>query len=787
MIIKNFSFIDKKEKILAYILSFLTILGTLLIFYFIKKYVANLKADDGMIGIIALILFLSIPSFDILTLANGNISRSLKIIWWVKSRWGESKTLIIPHKYNDYQRLVCEGVNGYNKGLESLIHIYGRPNKGKTTTAFFVLYDIFMSNYKGILQVKQIILVDCSTGKDAILNFFQANCDRLKEFRNTIIIIDNIELLGYQFINANINFFQANEILFIIIEDISERTTQITTQILPKVKQHDFNKSILLRDDEEEKRELSNLITTEIISKNDKQKIFFYIFFSILVQKYVHIKQIVDISKINKRRIKSVIKRMRPSGLFSLLPFNKEYIYAPKSHLFEVILQLYEKNKIYNEVLSNCISNKSFAKENPWILFILKDYVALSSVNIKKRHDIFNKSLSKGLFQTLYGAICMTIRATPRKKELFLYEYAVLSYYMSCHSQAFILYDEYLKSLCTDDEKMKTIVRIIEVSHGLTTLEHMSKLKTYIEVLKGNKQYAVYGRYWEAHIKIEKGIFNINDLSAICKDLKNRKNYNDYLYIETCKRCYTDILRCHYILGQEIPNHLKSEFENFLLSINQNIYDFYYNLYIKAFNLQYTIIPSLRYGEESEENIEQIVNDAKIFYEKTISSNYSNQKARLTISVRLAELEMIDINNLHLIRRVEHFLLHASSNRVDLHTAYAETLMAKFKIVMYNFEIHSLDYLDSIYYHLNNSREIYTKYDNIYGIFRVEFLVYLSQLYIGNTPSSVIDNIKILVESHHSYCREKKLYQIIKEKYDNYQLHKTSILWIVKTYPIILQ
>lgn len=367
---------------------------------------------------------------------------------------------------------------------------------------------------------------------------------------------------------------------------------------------------------------------------------------------------------------------------------------------------------------------------------------------------------------------------------------------MGYHKQAFDLYNNYLGTL-DRDTRMKVLIRIIESSHGSSSEQVMNQLQVYINQLKNEQDYALYADYWEAHIETEKGYFDICRLNLICRRLQENISIRvntDYLYVETVKRTYTDLLRCHHILGIYPEKELEDKFISYLLSINKPLHDYYYNLYIMAFRLQYIAIPLLRFENQDSELL-KIIGEANIYYEKAINSEYMDQKTRRALTVKQAELKMMlaDADAPQAIHTVEQFLVHSQTNNVDVHEAYAETLLAKFKIID-NRNLQSSNGLIIPYYiqddinkHLLKARKIYQVYKNEYGVFRSDFITYLYKLYLASDLSSLFLQMEKFMSKFHAYQKEQFIWNNMKERYTEQRLSKMFILWCIKSYPIIMQ
>jgi len=801
MVIDKIYFITKREKRLAIVLSaiVLTLLVVLIITFFI--FAEHIKNSPLIITVI-ITLFCTLSISDIYNLVKGNLTIGHRLLRYVKFK--KSSPMVIVPAITALQNKVCEGVCNDDKGLESLVHIYGFPGKGKTTTAFFVLRGIFLSTKKSVTHVKKIIFIDCSLDRQEILSLFHLDFDKRKPyFDNAIVILDNIEQMGSYFLDVNQELFMSNKNLFILIEDSDNGKTQIQSNVLKPPKQYNFNDNVI-----EQSTDPDLWTFVDNLSKENKS-IFFTIYFTIYCQKYIKIKYVAEISETHEEQVLKLLKTIETKGRekkknvpFAIFPFNEEYVYCPDSIVLEIIPKRYKENEIYNEVLYKCIQSKYFDKEGKWLCFIQNNSTEIGKINQNERIRLFNKALTKGHFKFLYNSLNIVIKLdkaikkVSEKEQLLFYEYGVLSYYMGLHQQAFNLYQKHLKLIDDNHVKMRLLIRIIESVHGSSDNDVVLHLQTYIGILRSDPYYKLYADYWQTHIGLEKGKFDIQGLHLICSKIQEIKPAeDDFLYTETVKRCYTDLIRCHHLLGLHPDNELENEFETFLKNTNREMYEYSFNLYIKAGNLQYIDIPQSKFEDKDTKTVLEMVNDAKRYYNEAINSEYGDQKSRLALSVKQADLTIIltDTKIIQAIHIAECFLMHAQNNNARLHEAYAETILAKFKMLNNNTfqstnSLHVPHYLqEDIEKHIENARNIYEKYDNIYGVFRLDFIQLLYMLYIGTEYKDIIELMQDLIEKHSSYIKERSIYINLHERNHEKRLSKMYIQWCIRSYMIVLQ
>lgn len=793
MIIDKIYFINKKEKILAIILSalILSLLVTLLI---VLLFFAEKIKNRSLLITVTFALLCTFSINDVYSLVKGNLTIGHRLLRALKKSDNNNPIVVVPTS-TALQNMVCEGVC-HDKGLELLVHIYGFPGRGKTTTAFFILRGLFLNTKKSVTQTKEIIFIDCSLNKQKVLNLFHSDVDKAKRFDDTIVILDNIEQMGSYFLEVNRELFMSNKNLFILIEDSDNGKTRIQPNLLRPEKQYDFNDNRL-------ELGIDPQLWIYVDNLPDENKfIFFTVYLGVYYQKYMQIKHVVEISKNQEELVYKLLRNIEIQGKekkknvpFAIFPFNKEYVYCSDSSALEIIPQRYMEDEIYKKVLYACIKSNHFNKEGKWLCFIQCNSTEIERTNQNERIHLFNKALSLGHFKLLYNALEQAVRIVPEKQHLLFYEYGVLCYYMGFHSRAFNLYQNYLQVI-DKDAKMRMLIRIIESVHGSSNEEVVLQIQKYMDTLRENPYYKLYVDYWLVHIGTEKGIFDIPSLLRICSELKEMKPIeDDFLYTETIKRCYTDLIRCHHLLGLRPDDYIEKRFEVFLKNTNKEMYEYSFNLYIRAGNLQYIDIPHAKF-EDNGTKVREMVGEANSYYNNAINSEYGDEKSRLALAVKKEDLNMVlaDANIKQAIRTAEYFLMHAQNNSAKLHEAYANTILAKFKILDSNNVFYSTNTLQLAHYfkediekHIEKARNTYIQYKNIYGVFRLDFIQLMYMLYTGIEYTEILELMQELTEKHASYVKEYAVCIDLLERNQERKLTKMYIMWCIRSYMIVLQ
>jgi len=334
-------------------------------------------------------------------------------------------------------------------------------------------------------------------------------------------------------------------------------------------------------------------------------------------------------------------------------------------------------------------------------------------------------------------------------------------------------------------------LQIIKNIHGSSDFNTKEKVKLYInELLTSDNPYKIFALYWKAHIDTEKGVFNIEQFENIRRQIAQCSD--DFINIksDTLKRCYTDELRCYHILGLNPPENLISEFNQFLSSFGENYQKYYFNLYGLANRIHYIDIP------KSIFDIRNCLDKALFHYELALDSGYEEVKSLKATNVKRLELELFreDFDYPKLNKSLNNFITYAELNKIHVFMAYAYTFKAKIEILHpdiinntlgLNFDIGRTTLINNL---LSDSKKIYTEYENLYGIFRAEFLELLfGMLMSRNGNDTYLDKINILLEANISYLKERELFNEIYILNAKRQLTKNSIIQVIRCYPMILQ
>ena len=799
MIIKNSSIFSKKQRSIIVIVSFLfdvAIFAIVIISFFIG-YSSNVNTEKNNY-IVAILAAVGMVSFgDMLVIFSKR--KSIPFLIFRAFKKINDALSQIGIEINTMQLQFCEAIVG-RKSDKRLIYIHGNKNKGKSTAVLFLLKVLLLNSdsINDIPWYENITFIDCSNNKDEIINFFLMNepvLNRIKRFNNCLIILDNIECLGSIFLEENINLFSSYRSFFILIEDTHSPTPMVSKDMLEEALcVYDFNPNVI------SVRESLNLYKELIDFDSMTKNVFFALYFSTLNSYFVQKKNIRKVLSISRQQFHKSFKKIQKLKIFVSFPYNTSYCYCCKKRVLENIDKQFSEDLIYNSVLKVCIFSNLLNAENKWLCLIRSAVSTIELVEQEKRQKMFHKALYNGNYTGLYNELEIAINNNSSKRTLFLYEKAFLSFHIGNHEEAANCYTSLINLQPDINKKKELILHIIECTHGNPDQTNMHMINNMITELKvSNDFYSVCARYWEVHILSEKGIFSLDNMKTIRKNIsKYTHSCNTSLQRSILHRTFTDEIRFNHILGNDQIFSLYDEYSNFLLSCGKVRQEYYNNLYIEANYIHYiSIMNIVLYQNAPTSLLEEYVETADHYYEQALKTEYNDEKSKRATRVKQADLRMMywNFNYEETIQTINLFRVHSQINHVGVHEAYCETLLIKALILHpHNISnesgIHIPDErLKEIYLHFDNSKKIFEKYQNNYGIFRLMFIVLLLELLISDlsTEDLYFKAIQDLRNSNPQYTKESKIIDELIQRRDKDYISKFFIISIIKAYPIILQ
>ncbi|WP_133250179.1 hypothetical protein [Ruminiclostridium sufflavum] len=670
---------------------------------------------------------------------------------------------------NKFQKNFIEKYQGKSNSV-GFICLEGAENTGKTTAVINLMESLWKYVEKDcdIEKILNATIINCSTNQEEILFLFSRDRQeqRISKFSNNLVVIDNIEKMSPLFIEDCKELFQSQKSFFILIYN---RPNQKNINTLKPT--DSFDNAI-------PSFELDNF---NIMNSVEKDLLLIICILSDITY-LVYKKEIYSLldhlpNRIIKKSLNHLIKRK----IINAFAFNDHYIY--KSQNLNINQYLIDNPR--DDLLLRLIKSNQTDIIYKWSFLLNCSEKSITGELSRNKASIFNQATNTGSYRTMYTLLN---KKSEQIQNLFLYEKAILSFYMGEHKESHIILNELL-SQSSPNRKEELKLAVIQATHGSSNRECVSLIQTYLAEMEcKDTVYGCIARYWRLHIDTEMGIFNYEPFLDIIYMLKTFDS--TALTQNTIQRCYTDYIRCCHIVGEKC-NDSRSVISNFIkfLSVNPIKKQYYENLYLKANAIHYIEIPNAFLRREK--NTEGLVNSAKTYYEDAICCNYGDDK-----SVAAAELKMIDLQicysdfdfaNAKI--KIQKFKRSSLYNEVDVFVAYSCTLLVKLHITapqnMSNdrglyFEEDTLNEIESNYY---EGLKIYEKFKNTYGVFRLKFLYCLFKLYRGSPSSQVLSEMNILLQKNHNLKRENAIYDALKR--DGHE--KMYILGLIKSYPIILQ
>ena len=691
------------------------------------------------------------------------------------------------------QNELCSWINKKIYNSNGIL-IYGKEYTGKTTSVFMYLAKYIKQDeiFNKINWIENIIYIDCKNNKEEILQYFDSEA-YLKDFENSLIIVDNVEKMGEIFLK---NFFELTNstlITFILLADISEIDKESYNLI--NVKKVSDNNIIKLRNEDTYQFE-------KIYSKLQSiDKIILLIMYYMSLS--VTLISINDIYKLfknqySKKILKKSIKKLSKEGLINPFPFDIEYYLLINQRVIMNKQSIFWNTAENTEAILILIANNNIYPESAWISYIHLPFEKVKEIRKTEKSSLFINALKCGNYSTLLDELQNELAFNPRKETFFSYELGTLLFYNSSQKNAFEKFNYLLKNIDSNEIKSNTMLKIIESTHGDINEHTRENINQYLSILSNIKYYNLFAQYWKLHIDSERGKYNINDYLYLLEKLLelNIDNSKLDIYHEIIKRCYTDIIRVNHILFKRPNNRICNDFINFLtLNYTETQKKYYDFLYLNANTIHYI---DLMHKVINGENFENNYNEAKKNYQYAINLGVQHKKSVTACNLKYIDLKLYELDNLDDFnfyeKTINNFMMNAEINKVGVHIAYCKTLIAKLYMVR---SLNDEEFLISpfnneffafIKSNLFESKNIYKNYKNEYGIFRIEFLYNLFLMSINpNDILLYIKKIDDILQNHLEYHRESEIIHSIKNMVANKENMHMYIRAIIKIYPIILQ
>lgn len=793
MITNRFSVFTKKQSLFLNIINLVQIIiGIVLIVValissipqwngtFNRSYVFTSIA--GITGAISLIEIIGKTVFN-----RKTIAYTLLLRFYKKKDFLFSPTQI--------QSEVCSWANkSIQKGKNILL--YGKVNTGKTTSIF-----IYLSQYiknkeiiKNLSWVQNILYIDCKSRKNDILDFFEdENFFFNNQYEKSLIIIDNIETMGGAFFDQLLNVIEGSISTFILLADVCNIDIHNYNTIESKEVEERFSVKIY-------KKHADNFRHKYITLNQEDKKILLTIYYISMSITLIPVRNILAIwkSTISHFRICRSIKSLMRNNMIKKFPFDDSYILLVNQKAIFENQRIFWETPENTDVIMKIINSSEAFPESAWLSFIHLPYEKQLQLEQSKREKLFINALRCGNYLTLSKSLHDELIYSPNKENLFGYEMGTLYFYSSQQEKSFMKYNNLLKFTSNQDQKMRLMLKIIETTHGDVNYSTKKNIDNYLRKLNlSGIPNTLYAKYWKLHIESERGKFDLDEYNQLLIELVKIKkpNYTD-VHIEIIKRCYTDIIRICHILFKSPEKRIIDNFLDFLYkNCDETTYRYYEALYINA-NYEHYI--RLLNKILNDENCENAYYQAKTYYEIAIKAGYQNLKSVSACDLKCIDLKLYAPENEgdfdQYKDKINKFLSNAEINKVSVHIAYCETLLAKIymikNLVDENYYISSeKEKKDShIKTYLKHAEKIYKDFENDYGILRIEFLKFLYHIATCNKHNDAyiaLQKITGILERYPEYRRENKIVNAIKKNFDTSS--RMYIISLIKAYPIIMQ
>ena len=671
----------------------------------------------------------------------------------------------------------------------SPIFIVGERGLGKSTAILRLIEELYLGEAGNIEdKLNGVIFINCATSKKDIFNMFSTlnPFETVEKFSHKIIIMDDAEKIGTFFISKNKELIELKNGLFVLIFNshlyhVNELTKEFNITAPFEFK---ISKGIP-----------SNIKVSEDLISNINPRILAALFILSDIYTLIDTWLVENLVHIPYNQIKKEIKTICKCGLFLQFKPNMRYIYCCQntSNQKKIINPF-----IFDDVLKNAIEAPQIDKLTKWNCLLNCSMSKLRSTKQEIIHSIFNDAVKVGDYDVMYDLLD---NQPYEKKEFFMYEKSLLAFHLGKHDEALQGYKSVLENACDENNRKKLMLGIIEASHGTIDTQVSSLIDDCLnELLNYEDLYHEYALYWKLHIKTERGDFkdyinpenkrfNSSCFQSIIQKLENFSN--DLVCGEIIQRCYTDCIRCFHILGYNPPSLIMSNFNEFL-STELKKSQYYVNLYINANTIHYITIPQM-FFDGNNDKLEECVQNAIDYYNVALHCGYGDVKSTMAAQLKKDDLLLfyqdIDFNAIR--NDIINFQDLAIAQNVDVFVAYSYTLLMKWAIL----NPENLNNLQGLVFDENTRKEIesayesaksiYQKYDNCYGVLRLDFLKCLYTLITNHNRSETINNMEEILWNFHHFKRELSILEYLKNGTEKLTVNK--IFTLIRIYPIILQ
>lgn len=747
------------------------------------KIIIKISSGLWALGIISFI--------DLLSLFFNKENLSLHIIHLFNK-----KKFSLPLTAEQEKVVTTYFANENNNILRHLVIVNGKSNVGKSECVDILLEKIFFQSSKNKDMIEgKMTFIDCYNDSKNTTNFI--NSLKFEELNKEFIIIDNCNEAEYSIVSKLAALNEKHNCSILLIEENCDYFKKHSA--LEQCEKIDFTSDI-----PNNKKSLDKFVAKEKMTPLKNQILFtidyYYRYYNICrlsnIVKALNFKNIEKIKGylfVRKLIRKGILKYFPLSSNFFRFKNNADSEYIVDEKLYDV--ELFEKTIIQ-------LNNKETNQEVKWLsLLDLPSYIIIKNYNQTMRYDLFYQALDIGNYNKLLSALANHVKKYS-DDNLFNYEFAVLHYNNGNYAEAI----EHFKQVDTNSAIYYN--GLISTLHGCKDEQVIKEVDEYILKLKNLNPN--YGEYWYYHIQSEHGVFNIKNLRKIANNLYvEYKQNNTGLTMILLERCITDELRWMWIS----QNSDETEYSKRLSSLQtlhseifagKNNVEYYKELYFSAGHIHYYEIPIMMWinnGYHVNQNHTNIqlysvyqkqFDQAVADYKLAINSPYDKQKSKQAAKVKLADLLSMsyDFDYSLCIKDVAIFKEYAEKQKIDVFIAYANTLLAKLKILqamkIEDFIV-KLDEIKEIDTLITSALNIYTEYQNKYGVQRCKFIkILFNLLQYFSAENNKFDKELRVMKDLSITCNGLELKFI--EKLNRFrEISYMDVYNSLKYYPIILQ
>lgn len=525
-------------------------------------------------------------------------------------------------------------------------------------------------------------------------------------------------------------------------------------------------------------------------------------------------------TQFKRKRCLTLIRNFHKNGFFTLFPFiKKTYLFNEsialeykkrffpvkqfKNYYYKCTDYLY-KSKFYNSI------------ELEWANFITCSPSEILSIPEFVKEDLFYSSIETMNKSYALQILEEEITLDTQKNHLFDVELGILYIKTGQWNLARQILKPYISNKEINEKLIQLQLQIIEADHGVDAIENLEILKK-IKNSSCDGFIQLQAEYWQAHIKMEQGDFNLTVWEALQNNIEVNLHWkNQHTYAHLIHRITADSCRTFFLKGNNNYNFFNKTLsffnthkvkpnlqEDLALEELENAHYIHYELvYQLGIWRMYRFPHDKNRSFLDSVNLRDLIDSSLTLYDKSITRFLkAGNKTWRTAQIRRAELSLCSPtpNFVELLSQLNDFEKYSSENSVDVFSGYIACLKGKayalyaLTVFLGNEDSSYEMYLKKSSQELRKSIQIYNHYGNDFGALRSELLFIIVNT-IKNMERTKDQAINLEDFKSRAQQLQKQFssdnireQQVLKYLTDMSSLKISDFINILKYYPIVLQ